>query len=440
MTWEQAGKAVLSKWQPEEAVIMLAIGAVESGQWRAVDGDPVSNYPQYAHFGVDGYLSFGWWQVFVPMHYDKLKRRTGSDNPRDWRTYLIDLNNNIDTAREIYDSAGRLFTPWSAYKGGQYKQHLPRAQQVINALLGSTDMQPTLIKWSPNIAAHRPPSKKIVIIHATRSGTPGNPSEFEGTVNWLTRVDVGLSIHLVVDRDGIRWARLVPDDKCAVHAGQHNTETWGIEVCQPVNADGYTEPQMKLLARICKALYVDGQGVAPQHITSMTGSGFIGHEETPQGRAAGKSDPGSTFNWPYFISLLSSTTTPPAPIGDDDVIIKHEAWAGVTHGQEGWFNPAAPREIPGGAVQRLNAYYDFGVPEGTRWVEVEFMFERGYAIIVNGDNSHAFRVGDAQPRGTWTPAKTGRVWLDEGGWFSVFVEDVENPVKIFFAHAVAYGT
>ena len=242
---------------------------------------------------------------------------------------------------------------------------------------------PTLVKWSPDVINMRP-TKKIVIIHATRSGKSYREfdKEFEATINWLTGPS-GLSIHWVVDRDGIRTARLVPDDKCAKHAGQHNTETWGIEVCQGIESDGYTEPQIAKLVEVCRG-YVNDFGVAPRHTLSMNESGFIGHQETPQGRAAGKSDPGRTFPWDTFIAGLSGAqpATPEAPTEEDNDMFSNHAWAT-------WFNG---RGIgPGETMYVVQAVPDFSLQnKGAKAIlfqadlasgEVEF-FHGGTAIPV----------------------------------------------------------
>lgn len=147
----------------------------------------------------------------------------------------------------------------------------------------------------------------LVIIHATRSGTSGNPNEYIGTLNWMRRDDIPLdqrvSSHEVIGRAAGQTAQVVPRNKQAWHAGEHNVIAWGVELCQGVNADGYTEPQLEQLVDLAID-YCTFHGVAARHSPNTSTSGFIGHEETPQGKRNGKSDPGTTFPWIWFLDEL----------------------------------------------------------------------------------------------------------------------------------------
>ena len=164
-----------------------------------------------------------------------------------------------------------------------------------------------VVRLSPNHSLGQPSGKKVVV-HATRSGVSMNPSEFEGTLNWFSMPVSQVSAHGLIGRDG-RIARIVPDSQTAWHAGQHNAEAWGWELEQGVESDGFTLKQMESWAVVAR-YYVDVFGVAPQHITDISESGFIGHEETPQGIAVGKSDPGSGFMWQAFIAELNAEPEP----------------------------------------------------------------------------------------------------------------------------------
>lgn len=160
---------------------------------------------------------------------------------------------------------------------------------------------PDVISLSPNHSPGQPSGKKVVV-HATRSGISMNPREFEATLNWFGRESSQVSAHGLVGRDG-RIARIVPDSQTAWHAGIHNPDMWGWELEQGVESDGFTIKQMESWAIVAR-YYVEKFGVAAQHITDISKSGFIGHQETPQGISVGKSDPGAGFMWQAFISLL----------------------------------------------------------------------------------------------------------------------------------------
>ncbi len=147
-----------------------------------------------------------------------------------------------------------------------------------------------------------PASTKTVIIHGTRSGKSMNPSEFIGTLNYMSRYGT-TSSHLVIGREANQTARVVPDDLRAHHAAEDNDNAWGIEVCQGVESDGFTDAQYEQL-RLAGLHYMKEFGVPARHARSSTEPGFIGHEETAQGKRDGKSDPGRLFDWDRFILSL----------------------------------------------------------------------------------------------------------------------------------------
>lgn len=153
-----------------------------------------------------------------------------------------------------------------------------------------------------------PPFGTGVVIHSTRSGTSMNPTELEGTLNWFKNPAAKVSSHWVIGRRGEK-VRVIPDDRQAWHAGWHNATHWGIEVEQGVEADGFTPEQMTALVAVCKG-YAE-MGVPRIHDFN----GFVGHQETPQGRASGKSDPGVRFDWDWFINALYQEEAAPVPVG-----------------------------------------------------------------------------------------------------------------------------
>lgn len=157
------------------------------------------------------------------------------------------------------------------------------------------------IKLSPNLVK-APVNGSTVIIHATRSGISHYARELEATLNWFSRPG-NPSSNFVIDYDGTIVLVVDPAFRAA-HAQEDNDNAWGIEVCQGVESDGFTDKQYEALARVCRGFMAD-YNVPAIHCVSSIMPGFIGHEETAQGKRNGKSDPGRLFDWDRFISSLT---------------------------------------------------------------------------------------------------------------------------------------
>lgn len=171
---------------------------------------------------------------------------------------------------------------------------------------------PDVTRLSPNSNPY-PVLGHTVIVHATRSGVSMNPTEFSGTLNYMTAPGNNTS-HWVIARDG-RTARVIPDNRQAWHSQEDNDNAWGIELEQGVENDGFTVLQLASLVRVCRG-YMEDFAIPPVHARWSNEAGFIGHEETAQGKRNGKSDPGHLFPWSAFIATLAG--------GDDDMTAEEE--------------------------------------------------------------------------------------------------------------------
>lgn len=175
-------------------------------------------------------------------------------------------------------------------------------------------IKPDIISPSPHFY-YTPFSRMVVVIHSTRSGISMNPSEFKGTLNWFANPASEVSSHWVISREGVK-ARVVADSEQAWHAGEHN-DCLSVEFEQGVESDGFTDIQLAAGVLVCAA-YCKDFGVPARHITDITQDGFIGHEETPQGKRTGKSDPGNLFPWDAFIAHLQEAIAPPAELPSNE--------------------------------------------------------------------------------------------------------------------------
>lgn len=144
---------------------------------------------------------------------------------------------------------------------------------------------------------------RTVIIHSTRSGKPNNPTEFEGTLNYISTPGT-TSYHWVISREGVK-ARTVPDNLQAWHAAEDNPRTWSIGLAQGSEEDGFTEAQMNALVDVCR-YYMTTRNVPAFHAALSTQAGFVGHEETQQGKRYGKTDPGKHFDWDWLMKQLQA--------------------------------------------------------------------------------------------------------------------------------------
>lgn len=168
-------------------------------------------------------------------------------------------------------------------------------------IIDVVDLSPNVNRDGNGNPLPMPATTRTVLIHATRSGTSQNPSEYIGTRNFMRRPGT-TSSQLVIGREPSQTARVVPDEQQAWHAQEDNDNTWGIELCQGIEADGFTDAQMAQLVAAGKHYMT--LGVPTVHATSSTQPGFIGHQETAQGRRNGKSDPGRLFDWDWFLAAL----------------------------------------------------------------------------------------------------------------------------------------
>lgn len=168
-------------------------------------------------------------------------------------------------------------------------------------------IKPDKTSFSPHSNPFRPAGTGVVI-HATRSGKPGFAMELAATLNHFANPDSEVSAHWVIGRQGEK-VRVIADTAQSWHAGEHNATHFGIELEQGVESDGFTDAQIGALVEVCRG-YVEDFGIAPVHSPSTLMSGFIGHQETVQGKRAGKTDPGKLFPWDRFIALLN----PPAMV------------------------------------------------------------------------------------------------------------------------------
>jgi N-acetyl-anhydromuramyl-L-alanine amidase AmpD len=166
---------------------------------------------------------------------------------------------------------------------------------------------PTLVideRISPNRQGRRAETVGVVI-HSTRGGTADAETDYRATINWFLNPASEVSAHMVVGPS--RVCRMVPDDEVAWHAGENNHTHLGMEIAQTRVDAPYSDSQYRAAAAVVRG-WCERYGIPMEHVGSQTQRGLIGHQETEQGRRVGKSDPGPTFNWDYFMRLVRQET------------------------------------------------------------------------------------------------------------------------------------
>jgi len=165
---------------------------------------------------------------------------------------------------------------------------------------------------SPN-ADERPPGTEIdlVVVHGIslppgEFGTGAIDAFFANTLDvdlheyFRTIADLAVSSHVLIARDGA-LTQYVPFHRRAWHAGESsfagrarcNDYSVGIEMegCDDVP---YETAQYESLARLARLLMETWPAITPDRI--------VGHCDIAPGR---KTDPGHSFDWEYFSSLLA---------------------------------------------------------------------------------------------------------------------------------------
>jgi N-acetyl-anhydromuramyl-L-alanine amidase AmpD len=136
-----------------------------------------------------------------------------------------------------------------------------------------------------------------VIIHSTRSGRFTRQGEYRKTIQYMMNPRSQVSSHRVIGMYRGQDALLVSEENIAWHAGEDNRQWLGYELCQPGPGDPYSSWQYQRAAlHVLAASRRFGFPLDREHL--------VGHEERPQGRRDGKTDPGPMWDWGRFMEVL----------------------------------------------------------------------------------------------------------------------------------------
>ena len=144
----------------------------------------------------------------------------------------------------------------------------------------------------------RRPGTRGTVLHSTRSGrtTPqAKEEEYELTVRYFQTPGVQASAHRVIGILPGQNAAMVNDYDMAWHAAEDNEFYLGIEFCQPLPSDEYSDWQLEEGA-LTVAFWAKQFGFAINTDTCPR------HSDTTQGKRSGKSDPGAPFPYVDFLN------------------------------------------------------------------------------------------------------------------------------------------
>ncbi|HLO01491.1 MAG TPA: N-acetylmuramoyl-L-alanine amidase [Symbiobacteriaceae bacterium] len=232
----------------------------------------------------------------------------------------------------------------------------------------STDYAPAI--WTPASSsnytvANRESDYNIqyVVIHVTQGS-------YSGSISWFQNSSAQVSAHYVVRSSDGQVTQTVREKDIAWHAGNwtYNTQSIGIEHEGYIdNCTWFTDAMYRASAGITKS-------VAAKYNIPKDRSHIIGHNEVP---GATHTDPGSCWNWTYYMSLVNDTAT----------------WSTIVdNSTAGRFRASANWALSTYSSQRYGADYAYATPQAVSdaaYYKVNIPSTRNYEIYM------------------WYPANTG---------------------------------
>lgn len=145
MSIEDATNAAIDWFPSADRLTMIAIAGAESNWNPTAEGDRLDSFSpeaqaRYAPFAFGGYLSFGYWQIFLGVHTDLVRLQSGLKTPGELATWLMNGSNNARVAATILASQGK--EAWSTYNDAQYLSRETEASAALAAAIKADPANP----------------------------------------------------------------------------------------------------------------------------------------------------------------------------------------------------------------------------------------------------------------------------------------------------------
>lgn len=211
---------------------------------------------------------------------------------------------------------------WSAYDTDTLSARLaaltiPRSDTPIKA--GNMWPFPYKVYDTPNMGPEDKEHVTCGFIHYTASGVSKYTleQEFIHTLGYMRQWGTVSADALVGPGSVAFFGEPFINNKVRWTQGYMNKYAFGIEIVRPDTKHPYTDFQYKAAAVIARR-YCEYYDIPIRRIMDENGHGLIGHQDSKQGKASKKTDPGGDFNWDNFIDLCLLND----PFGGEEVTMK----------------------------------------------------------------------------------------------------------------------
>ncbi len=209
-----------------------------------------------------------------------------------------------------------------------------------------------------------------IIIHVTQGS-------YGGTVSWFQNPDSDVSTQYVIRNSDGHATQMVHNEDSAWHGGGQNYSfhSIGIEhegyVGQTNFTDALYQKSANIVSWACDTYGIPKErptGVAP--CDARNGGGIIGHHQVPESDCGynDHTDPGSTWDWDYFMSLVNGDSGGGNKFVDGDRVTPTTNLN--TREQPGTDQPIVATISPGEVGEIMNGPIDKG---GYRWWGVHWL-------------------------------------------------------------------